>query len=183
MHWPSSWTAVDVFNVLSALAIILGVPAGLWRYIHVTRDEHRQQRERLYTELNLRFIEYQKLCLQHPKLDVADTPDPHPEPLSPLEKRQEETMIVILFNLFESAFLLYRDADREVWKKQWRGWDRYIRFYLSRPNFYRAWLAGMPTGAGSTDNTFDEDFEAYMTGICRAHPVPDAVAAGAHLST
>jgi hypothetical protein len=145
--------------------LLIGIPAGLFQYIHITQSERRERREKLYGDLNERFIEYQRLCLQYPRLDVADYPRAAPEALTPTEEHQEKIMMVILFNLFESAYLLYKDGDRKSYKTQWPGWDGYIRFYMSRPNFLSAWQAGMPTMTGG-EHTFDADFETYMNTVC-----------------
>ncbi len=75
-------------------------------------------------------------------------------------------MIVILFTLFESAFLLlFIEAETSVRQKLWPSWDRYIRLYLARPNFNAAWKNGLPTGTDGIDHTFHEDFEKYMNQV------------------
>jgi hypothetical protein len=177
----------DVLNILSALSIIIGIPVALFQYLRTTRLERKaevqrrqDEREKLYDALDQRFVEYQKLCLQYPYLDVADHPHDNPIVLDQLQRNQERILIVILFTLFESAYLLlFLEGDEEVRKKQWLGWDRYIRFYMARPNFYASWKEGFPKetgtghptgieGIGTPDHTFHEDFEIYMNEVVDA---------------
>jgi hypothetical protein len=60
----------------------------------------------------------------------------------------------MLFSIFERAYLLYSDQASALKKKQWIGWDSYIKSYCERENFLKAWKI--------SGSTFDTDFEKYM---------------------
>jgi uncharacterized protein YxjI len=66
-------------------------------------------------------------------------------------------LLTMLFSIFERAYLLYSDQYSEIKKKQWLGWEDYIRSFCLRENFLIAWeISG---------NTFDADFEVYMENL------------------
>ena len=60
----------------------------------------------------------------------------------------------MLFSIFERSYLLYIDQYSRIKKKQWIGWDTYIKSFCQRENFLRAWKA--------SGSTFDTEFEKYM---------------------
>lgn len=170
---PSLQQTKDVFELLSYVVVVLGVPTGLFQYVRATRQEAHEREHRIYDAINADYLEFLKLCLQYPRFDVFDAPDAVPTELSPQEQKEELILLSILFTIFERAYVLYRDRPTEVTRGQWHGWDGHIRAYFRRENVRRAWRIG--------ENTYDPRFAAYMAtiddhapGVLTAHPLPPA---------
>ena len=80
-----------------------------------------------------------------------------PLKLNEEQKKEELILFTMLFAIFERAYLLYSDQSTTIKKKQWLGWDLYIKEYCKRENFLHAW--------NISGTTFDTDFEDYMVDI------------------
>ena len=144
----------DYLEIINKLVVILGLPLAYFQFIRTKRKEKRDREYGTYNALDEKYLEFQKLCLQHPYLDVYDIPDPNPGELNEEQRKEELILLTMLFSIFERAFLLYSDQSSAIKRRQWIGWDDYIKSYCKRENFLKAWeISG---------NTFDTNFEAYM---------------------
>ena len=166
---PDLLTIKDYLEAASYLSIILGLPAALYQFIRAKRKEELDREYGTYNALDEKYIEFQKLCFDLPTLDIFDIPDSSARELSELEKKQELIAFTMLFSIFERAYLMYFDQDGNLKAKQWTGWNDYIASYCRRQNFRDAWE--------SSGNTFDTDYQKFMTDIlsgneCR--PASDA---------
>ena len=144
----------DVFELLSYAAVVVGVPAGLLQYFLTVKKEQQDREYGTYNALDEKYIEFEKLCLQRPYLDVFDIPDKVPAALTEPQKKEEVIAFTILFAIFERAYLMYSDGSTAIKQRQWSGWDEYIRRFCKRENFRRAWVL--------SGNTFDTTFQHYM---------------------
>jgi hypothetical protein len=160
----------DVAEFLSYVAVVLGVPLALLQFRDAVRKEQedRQQRNRAiekerqdreyatYDALDDKYLEFQKLCFDHPHLDISDVPDKDPAPLTEAQKKQQIIAFSMLFSMFERARIMYLDQSADVKKRQWTGWEEYIGNYLRRTNFREAWeIYG---------TQYDSRFQEYMAG-------------------
>jgi len=144
----------DIVELLDRLTVLIGVPAGLYHYTRTTKKEQRDREYGTYNALDEKYLEFLKLCLDHPSLDVFDIPDETPRQLTEEQAKIELIAFTMLISMFERAFLMYRDQSTAVKRRQWSGWDSYIREYCERKNFRRDWeILG---------DEFDEDFQRYM---------------------
>ena len=145
---------LDILDAISKIVVILGLPLAYIQYLRTKRKEKRDREYGTYNALDEKYLEFQKLCLEHPYLDIFDIPDNKPNELTDKQKKEELILYTMLFSIFERAFLLYFDQNSNIKKKQWTGWDSYIKSYCIRNSFFEAWKI---SGA-----TFDIDFENYM---------------------
>lgn len=148
---------IEYLDVVDKLIIILGLPLAFIQYLKTTKKEKRDREYGTYNALDEKYLEFQKLCLDHPYLNIFDIPDANPGKLDAKQKKEELILFTMLFSIFERAYLLYSDQYSEIKKKQWLGWDEYIRSFCERDNFLDAWTI--------SGNTFDTEFEAYMLNI------------------
>ena len=169
-------TLKDISELVSYLVVIVGFSLGLVTYSRAgaaerraREDERRARLEeqaaremRVYDEVDNRFIEYQKVCLAYPYLDVADIPDTTPPTLDPLQRKQELIVLAMLFALFESAYLLHHGNPTEVTKSQWAGWEQQITNYMTRPNIRAGWRI--------TGTTYDRSFTHFLEALLAAIP-------------
>ena len=141
-------------DIINKLILIIGVPIAIWKYIKSKEKERKDREYGTYNSLDEKFIEYQRICLSKPYLDVFDVPDKSPGELTEEQRKEELIIFSILFSIFERAFLLYSDGTSRIKKNQWTGWHQYIEAYCYRANFLKAW--------SKSGSTFDLEFQAFM---------------------
>jgi hypothetical protein len=158
-------------EALSRLVVLVGVPTGLVQFYLKSRNEQRDRAYGTYNALDEKYVQFQRLCLDSPRLDVFDVPDAKPVELTPEEKKQELIAFTLLFSIFERAFLMYKDQSRKVREKQWTGWQDYLVSYCRRENFRQAWQI--------SGHTFDSEFQDHMAATLRDSPRPKVEVANA----
>lgn len=144
-------------EILSFLAVTLGVPIGLYRMYLTARKEQQDREYGTYNALDARYIDFLELCFNNPHLDIFDIQDHQSVELSPIQKKQELVAFSILFSILERAFLMYSDQASEVKRRQWSGWRDYIEDFCERTNFREAWE--------SCGEQFDVSFVVYVTDV------------------
>jgi hypothetical protein len=132
---------------------LIGIPVGIAVYGMKSRKERIAREYATYDSLDVKYVEFLKLCLAHPDLDVADTPRPNPNS-TPEQIHRERLLFSILISMMERAYLMYKDTSSEVRRKQWIGWNAYIHHWCGRQNFATA----MPFLA----RDFDVGFREYL---------------------
>lgn len=158
---------------ISFLATTFGLLILLISYVSSRRAEDRRREVGTYDSLETQYVAFQRLALQHPKLDVADAPIRcEPIALSPEEEAQRDTLYMILFSLFERAFLLYQPGPfggffvgHRRWM-QWKSWESYILRYLEREGCRAAWFNHEPPKADVRQD-FDDDFERFVMRLMK----------------
>ena len=110
-----------------------------------------------YAALDDKYLDYAKLCLDHPDLDVADAPMLPPPPATPERRRREGMVLSVLFSLLERAYLMYAGPADDFGRNQWAAWSAYARAWSARPNFRAEWA--------TSRTEFDPAFTAYVDGL------------------
>ena len=151
---PVDKVVSDYLDLLTKIVVLLGSPLAYVQYLRTKRKEKRDREYGTYNALDEKYLEFQKLCLDHPYLNIFDIEDGEPKELNDKQRKEELILLTMLFSIFERAYLLYSDQNSAIKKKQWIGWDSYIKSYCQRDNFLRAWRI--------SGTTFDTDFEKYM---------------------
>jgi hypothetical protein len=149
-------------EALASVATFLGIPIAILVFWSERRRERFDRQAQIYLSPNQQYIEYLKLCFEHPELDIYDLVSPGAT--TALDVKREWIAFNILISVMEQAFLLYRghpDSDN----KQWSGWCDYMRWWLSRPNFRHAWDVEL-------SSQFDSDFVTYMNSLPPYIPEP-----------
>jgi hypothetical protein len=150
-NWQDAKLVIDI---LGGIAVLLGVPAGLYQFARAVKKEQRDREYATYDAVDQRFVEFETFCFEHTRLDISGIQNAQPYELTAEEQKQELIAFSVLLSMFERAFLMYHDQSTEIKRRQWSGWDEYIRGYCKRENFRKAWpILG---------TTFDSEFQAYM---------------------
>ncbi len=136
------------------IATILGVPTAIFVYLREQRMQREEREYGTYDALDDKYIELQQLCLNHPDLDVFDTPITSQVDLSDEQKQQEEAILLIRISIFERAFLMYQRCGNCSRDNQWEGWEIEIKEWLLRGNFLQIWTAHK--------EYFDKSFVSYF---------------------
>jgi len=138
---------------------ILGLPAAIFIYLKEQRQQREEREYGTYDALDDKYIEIQQLCLNHPELDVFDSPFVTPAELSEQQRKQEEAILLIRISIFERAFLMYHRATTQSKIDQWEGWSCEIKEWLERKNFKAVWDEHSPY----FDKTFVNYFNAFLS--------------------
>jgi hypothetical protein len=153
---------------LVPLATLISVLLAVTLFIQGQRKEmaersrlaalERESRVRdAYTSLDDRYIDYIKLCVQQPDLDVYDQPLNRVSAATPEQLRRESMMLSILESILERAYLMYNNPADDFERAQWTAWSAYIASWAARPNFRMEW---------SRDRSqFDSRFVDYVDGL------------------
>jgi hypothetical protein len=152
---------LDVTNLdtLVKLTQLIGIPIGIGVYGINKRNERLEREYGTYDALDNKYIDYLKLCLANPDLDVADTPRRDMAELSPEQRHRELVIFSILISIMERAYLMYKDKSSRIRRDQWTGWDAYIRDWSGRTNFTTV----LPT----LTQEFDGGFVKYLDSVMR----------------
>lgn len=146
------WLIANLETILRFTQLI-GIPVAIVLYVLNKRKERRDKDYGTYDTLDDKYIDYLKLCLDYPDLDVADTPRPV-GPLNQDQQHRELIMFSILVSIMERAYLMYYDRSYKVREQQWVGWEAYIEQWGQRENFRTA-LPKLALG-------YDKRFVCYL---------------------
>jgi len=158
------------FERLVPLCTLISVAIAVALYVQgqaKERDANAREAERArgrqvteaFNALDDKYIDYVKLCLAHPELDVFDTPLARTRPASADEQRRESMMFAILLSVLERSYLMYQNQDDAFKRGQWAGWESYVKSWLGGENFLGEWER--------TKREFDPAFVTYMDGLIR----------------
>lgn len=145
-------------EIATFIITILGLPAAIFAYLQEQKSQRIEREYGTFDALDEKYIEIQQLCLEHPELDIFDTPFVKPKELSETQKKQEEAILLIRLSVFERAFLMYQRATSQAKQGQWEGWEQEIIEWFSRDNFRTAWIEHGPY----FDKAFFEYFNQRM---------------------
>lgn len=148
----SDWAGLA--QIAAHITVILGFPLILVRYFRATRKEARDREYGTYNALDDKYLEFQRMCFSHPRLDIFDVPLVDPPVKTVEECQQELVAFTFLMSVFERAYLMYQDQREDIRIRQWLGWHEYIESYCNRTNFKEAWEV--------SGKTFDGRFQAFM---------------------
>ncbi len=139
-----------ILGIIVAIITIITAPVALYVYQHEQNTLREERAYGTYDALDDKFIDLQKLCLNYSDLDVFETPFEKSPILNEKQKKQEEVLLLVRLALYERAFLMYRNADSQGKKEQWKGWELNVKTWLRRRNFREMW--------DSHASTFDDSF-------------------------
>ena len=145
----------DWCELFSYLTTIAGIPLAILVYWNGKKEEKRiKKEEALFTSHGL-YVDYLKLCLANPELEIYDTTYLKSE-FSSIDKK-EFIAFEILFAILESTYHYYREQSDDLKKRRWSGWVLYIKGYLKQDKFLKAWEL--------TGNEWDTDFMHFMNTL------------------
>lgn len=149
----------DCVSILGVASFIGGGVAFALKYLADERAARERAEYGTYDALDDRYIEFQRLSLEHPELDIADIPLEEPPALAQDHIHKRRILYQVLIATFERAFVMYKVRSKRVRTAQWQGWHNYIDQYCQRPGFVDAYFMGQ---APSEDfsGTWDASFEA-----------------------
>ncbi|MCK4585759.1 MAG: hypothetical protein KAU29_00330 [Gammaproteobacteria bacterium] len=155
-------------EAVTFIITIMGVPAAIFIYLKEQKNQRIEREYGTFDALDEKYIEIQQLCIEHPELDVFDSPFSNPKELSEEQKKQEEAILLIRISIFERAFLMYQRTTSQSKKDQWEGWELEITEWLSRSNFRIVW----EEHGSYFDKSFFEYFNSCMPSVVATNEAP-----------
>lgn len=143
------WKFLELFELLSYVATIVGIPLAIFIFKREEVKERQAEQEEIYDKLMDHYDQILARLFEHPDIDQHNTP------LDDAElRRQQKILYEMLVNLFERAFILLYGEKEIAYRRMWNSWEDYIKNWIARPNF-REMLPDLVKGE-------DPDFVAYM---------------------
>ncbi len=152
-------TIKDIAQIIFYLSLSISGPLAVYEYLKSRKTVRLAQEFKVYSELDNRLFEYQKLALMHPDLDILDLPGINRSSGADRKQKQESIAHAMLFALFERAYLMFKNQTALFKLKQWSGWKLFLDDLLHRKTVQAAWQL--------SKHTFDTDFQSFMDGTIR----------------
>src|SRR5437773_1364750 len=124
----------DWFELVRDILIVIGIPVSVYKFWEAKAREREEAEYRVYDAVDNKYVQFQSLAFQNPRLDIGPLPDAEAVTLADMEQKQE-LALTILASLFERVFLMYREQRSAFKRAQWMGWEKYIADYCGRANF------------------------------------------------
>jgi len=155
----------EIVQVLANASTALGIPLAIYLFYEDRKREIREREYVAYDGLDSNYIEYLKLCLENPELDVFHIPiedAKNGEGKQAEKDRKEMIMFAILFSILERSYLMYQHEHTGVKIRRRAEWEKYIiNDWLPRENFRRMWkLHG---------EEYQVDFVRYMNSLVKRY--------------
>jgi hypothetical protein len=147
----------DFFELLAYLVTIFGFPTAIYIFYLERERERADIKAQAFTQTSDRYVEFLTLSLNYPRLDVFSVPIVNKYELTAEETRIESSLISMLIDMFEKAYLMYNIEQKCINQSQWNGWIGTIESYCFRENFKREWEI---VGA-----QFDPKFYSFMKNL------------------
>lgn len=149
----TDWDIANWLQLLANISTFLGFPVAILVFAYSVKVAVRDRELGTYSSLDDKYLDYLRLCIEHPKLNLYYIEAQDME-LSATEQTARYALFETLVTLMERAFLLYSDHSEEVRKRQWAGWDEYCSDWARQARFQRLW--------DKLGTQFDSRFVEYM---------------------
>jgi hypothetical protein len=147
----------DVFELIAYIVTIFGFPIAIYIFYLERERERTEIKAQALTQSSDRYVEFLTLSLNYPRLDIFSVPTVNKYELTAEEVRIESSLISMLIDMFERAYLMYHIEQKCIHQSQWNGWIGTIKSYCSRDNFKREWeIIG---------TQFDTNFYSFMQNL------------------
>ena len=131
--------ALPIFELLSYIVTIVGFPLAIGVFYYEHKKSGEDNKIEAFSHSSDRYVEFLTLIVNYPKFDLFPSPQTTANNLSEEELKVESSLLAILIDMFEKAYVLYHDGDRCIHHDQWQGWEECIMSYCNRDNFSREW--------------------------------------------
>ena len=159
--------STELWELLSYIVTVIGLPMALAFYIFEQRKERANEDEAIWLQLSDAYIDFLNVVLANSDLQLrSKTATPN---LTPEQIERKRVIFDMLISLFERAYLLaYEDDMNEQQRRRWHSWEDYMREWCQREDFLRL-LPELVCGE-------DPDFAAYILHVARDPSIECVVA-------
>lgn len=152
----TEWAAF-LANVATFAATFLGIPVAVFTFVRERKRDREAREVEAYTVVNQSYVDYLKTCLEHPRLSIHSHFATWGREL-PLEEVRDAILFEILVSSCESAFFMYRGQQTAFKRKQWNGWNQYMREWCETSWFRAHW-------SGDLASCYDAEFGAHINRV------------------
>ena len=158
-------TAINITSVLANVATFLGIPLAIVIFMRDRSLGRRSAELETYKELQVKYIAFLQLCFDNPDLGLYYYEVEGDSQLTPDQETRRLIAYEIWVSMCECAYYLFAQGHRSAFRKrQWTGWESYIRDWARNSDFRDAWRTHL-------SKQFDTEFTAYMnTVMLEVHP-------------
>jgi hypothetical protein len=147
----------NLFEAAYYAIYLLGVPIVVIKAYLNYRQYLRLAEQKMYTDVNDKYIEFLNIAIAYPKLSVTEfSRDDEDLVLSREEKIQQNILYDILTSIFERAFFLH-EPDKNTNSIEWSTWDAWMDRYIAK-NSYAEFLEQY-----ALYGCFEKRFQSYLT--------------------
>jgi hypothetical protein len=126
-------------ELLTFVSIIFGMGYNTFQFRKSLQEERTRHIASTYDVLDQAYVEFEKLCMQYPRLDCNDNSSPNPPELNESEIIQQELLYNIWLSMLERAFKASKTEGFDDSDGEWEGWVKYVDEFVSRKVFQVFW--------------------------------------------
>jgi hypothetical protein len=146
---PVDWNWLVISEAASNWATGIGLPLAIVVYWLQHRRDRVQRELETFSSVGTDYLQYLHTCLDHPIASIYAHQGSRGPPRSKDEIREALLFEILLCNL-EIAFFRYRDQSTDLKRRQWNGWERYVRDWCETRWFQEHWVG--------FDDSYDTEF-------------------------
>lgn len=135
-----------ISSIITAASFFITAGTFILSVLALRKELNKRRKEReygTYNSLDDKYIEYLKLCIDHPRLDTYSA-NHDSSTLNEVEKQQRFAMFNILISICERSFLMYSDQSSKIKAAQWSGWRDFIVTWSKNSGFKELWRDNSP---------------------------------------
>ncbi|MFN0069793.1 MAG: hypothetical protein ACKVYV_19425 [Limisphaerales bacterium] len=153
----SGFNLFELFEFLSYLVTVVGLPFAIIVFIWEQRRERQNEEEEIFQRLTDEYMDFLKLVLDNADLQMLRRNAVELE-LNAEQQERKFALLGILISIFERAYMLvYEDKMDRQTRRLWQSWEDYMCEWCRRADFREA----LPTLLEGED----EDFQRYITRL------------------
>jgi hypothetical protein len=149
----------EAAEILANIATFLGIPTAIFAFVHERRKDRAAREIEAYTTVNQSYVDYLRICLEHPRLSIHSHFATWGQQLSDDEVR-DAILFEILVSSCESAYFLYGSQENAFKRRQWDGWSQYLEEWCATEWFQTRWT-------NDISSCYDADFGAHVDALLK----------------
>jgi hypothetical protein len=128
-------TNMEIWELLSYVVTVFGLPMALLVFIYEQRKDRQNDEEEVFQRLSDEYSDFLKLVLEHADLHLFRQSTSGPA-LNEEQLERKYLIFGLLVALFERAYLLvYEPHMSRQTRRMWLTWDDYMREWCRREDF------------------------------------------------
>ena len=155
-------TIIKLLEVIYYLAAIIGIPVAIVVFLLEKRQERRNREIDMYLQTADKYIQFLVLTIENPDLRVGDISDQDETIKESGFTAQQLTMYQILISTLEQAYYLYSTNSLRFNEYFWKVWREYSQWWMTRPEFRKAWEVIDPYCDPGFMKFMDAEFAKYQ---------------------
>jgi hypothetical protein len=162
---PAEWNWLTISEMASNFATAIGLPVAIVVYWLQHQRDRIQREMETFSSVGSDYVQYLQTCLDHPIASIYSHGGDWGPPQSKDAARESVLFEILICNL-EAAFFLYKDQSTDLKRRQWSGWERYVRDWCRTQWFQDHWMG--------FDDSYDTEFGDVIRRVLNEVQPPEA---------